>query len=336
MSFTTAIQRGGMVTVMNAAVISLADIDYSKYADEGAAYEALTTVAKSGIKCYIDHFKTANLNASGPTITITGGQDANPLIKFGKTMKCEMQMALCQIDALEELGGVETVNNGTTQKVLTLGRGDTVKAKDIVLMQKALAKPTAEVKFVNKTTYEPLTKTIPVNGGASPVYYDKNFAETETPANELYIGVAIPEGSADSYIDLDDADKAFTFTVVRPAEKSVTGYKAYTVTNRFPGPVAIIGDTFIVDQASGDQVPVKIVIYSFLPDAVFNLTQDASNAATFDLNGDVLGVHFKNTAGNAYHGTSFYTIINPDEYAAATSDLQSGIDDKKAEYKALA
>jgi hypothetical protein len=196
-TFTDAIQRGGIVTVMNAAVLSTSGITWNGLKTPEQAYAA---IASCPVVSYINHFKTANLNASGPTITITGGQDASPLIKFGKTMKCEMQMALCQIDALEALGGVETT--------------------------------------------------------------------------------------------------------------SASGkYTSYTVTNKFPGPVTIVGDTFVVDQKTGDQLPVKIIIYQFLPDAVFNLTQDASNAATFDLNGDVLGVRLASGIG-AYHGTSFYTILD--------------------------
>ena len=195
-----AIQRGGVVTVMNAAVFNSEALDFSTYNNPEEAYVKVDSA--NSILSYIDHFKTANLNASGPTITITGGQDVNPLIKFGKTMRCEMQMALCQIDALQALGGVETnsANNGK--------------------------------------------------------------------------------------------------------------YTSYTVTNKFPGPVTIVGDTFVVDQKSGDEVPVKILIYKFLPDGVFNLTQDASNATTFDLNGDVLGVRFGGAGNNAYHGTNFYSIID--------------------------
>lgn len=218
--FSTAIQRGGVVTVMNAAVFNSEALDFSTCNNPEEAY--VKVASASSILSYIDHFKTANLNASGPTITITGGQDANPLIKFGKTMKCEMQMALCQIDALQALGGVETT--------------------------------------------------------------------------------------------------------------SVSGkYTSYTVTNKFPGPVTIVGDTFVVDQKSGDEIPVKILIYKFLPDAVFNLTQDASNAATFDLNGDVLGVHFVGAGNNIYHGTNFYSII--DGTASATSAATTSIETLIANYK---
>ncbi|NCU28479.1 MAG: hypothetical protein EOM85_02300, partial [Candidatus Moranbacteria bacterium] len=143
--------------------------------------ETETTPGTSPAIAVIDHLKFANLTMSGPDITITGGRYANTLVKFGKSLRCEMQSALCDKDALVALGGA-------------------------------------------------------------------------------------------SY---DAADKSLT------------------ITDKFPGPVSIVGETFIVDQASGEQIPVKIVIYQFLPDAIVSLTQDEATAATFDLNGDVLSVEIE-------------------------------------------
>lgn len=60
------------------------------------------------------------------------------------------------------------------------------------------------------------------------------------------------------------------------------------VTNRFPGPFAIEGKTFFIDQNTGRQVPVYIFIPQFLPDGILTLTQDADgDAAVFNLNGGV-------------------------------------------------
>ena len=61
-----------------------------------------------------------------------------------------------------------------------------------------------------------------------------------------------------------------------------------SVTDKFPGAFAIEGDTFFIDQKTGEKVPVYIFIPQFLPDGIFNLTQDAEGDATvFDLNGTV-------------------------------------------------
>ena len=61
------------------------------------------------------------------------------------------------------------------------------------------------------------------------------------------------------------------------------------VTNKFPGAFAIEGDTFFIDQATGEKVKIKIFIPQFRPHGVFNLTQDAEgDAAIFDCSGSVI------------------------------------------------
>lgn len=57
---------------------------------------------------------------------------------------------------------------------------------------------------------------------------------------------------------------------------------------KFAGPFAIEGETFFIDQQTGEEAKVYIFIPQLLPDSVFNITQDAEGDATvFDLNGTV-------------------------------------------------
>lgn len=95
----------------------------------------------------------------------------------------------------------------------------------------------------------------------------------------------------------------------------------------FSGPLTIIGDTFFIDQKTGAQVKANIIFYQFLPDSLFNLTQDAEGDATvFDMNGDLLVTEIKisdsglaaatdPTKGVVTHGV-FYSIVDPDSYSA--------------------
>jgi hypothetical protein len=77
----------------------------------------------------------------------------------------------------------------------------------------------------------------------------------------------------------------FGCDVTRDAEGRVV---AVAITDTFPGPIAIEGKTFFIDQKTGAQVEAYVFIPQFLPDAVLNLTQDAEgDAAVFDLNGAV-------------------------------------------------
>ena len=83
----------------------------------------------------------------------------------------------------------------------------------------------------------------------------------------------------------------------------------------FQGPKAIVGESFFIDRATGRQVDVNIVFYQFLPDSIFNLTQDAEGDATvFDMNGDLLtteillGTDDEDGNEKVPHGV-FYSIL---------------------------
>ncbi len=177
-TFDQLMKGFGVVTVMNATIYKLNEghsyVGRGACPHGGASGEALRPSDFYCTGLYLDTLKIANLNQEGPTKTITGGQYANPLIKYGKTMTCEMQDALGRQAVMTEFFGCK---------------------------------------------------------------YDK---DTET----LSIG------------------------------------------DTFPGPFAIEGDTFFIDQKSGEQVSVHIFIPQFIPDGILNLTQDAEGDATvFDLNG---------------------------------------------------
>jgi hypothetical protein len=139
----------------------------------------------------LKYLKTANVTQEGPTKTVTGGQNASPLIKYGKTSRLEIQDALGNAEAMEALMGTVT-----------------------------------EYFRVNKATESTLET------GASDVIH---------------------------------------------------------AASTFAGPKAILGETFIIDSKTAAQVPCYIIFYDFLPDSLFNLTQDAEGDATvFDMNGDLI------------------------------------------------
>lgn len=223
-SFEQMIQHFGVVTVMNANVYEAEDVSSincptDEFGNAGsiiAYYEANNNAKRL---CRLETLKIANVTQEGPTKTITGGQYANPLIKFGKSARLEMQDALGNAAALDALcGGV-------------MESGATV---------------------------------------SNEIKTDKVHA--------LHIG------------------------------------------EDFSGPKCIIGDTFFINSKTGAQVKAKIIFYQFLPDSLFNLTQDAEGDATvFDMNGDLLTTEIKisNANGNASvkHGV-FYSIVDPDAVKA--------------------
>lgn len=222
MAYKTSLQSGtanfdemmtngfGIITVMNANVYTALD-DYKTK----TVYEI---IANPGTPiCTLDTLKIANVTQEGPTKTITGGQYSNPLVKFGKSARLEMQDALGSAKAIEALCGgiVESL-------VVTPAEGQT-----------------------GSNTYS-----------VSGLHFGEDFA----------------------------------------------------------GPKMIIGDSFFIDRKSGRQVKVKIVFYQFLPDSLFNLTQDAEGDATvFDMNGDLLTTEIlvgdnTDTDATLTHGV-FYSIV---------------------------
>ena len=200
-SFDSMMKNGfGVVTVMNAKVYDAPEASVLKGLTAYEIYERSKTMQ---LLCEIDTFKVANVTEEGPSKTVTGGRYSNPLIKFGKSARLEMQDALGRAAAIDALCG--------------------------------------------------------------------GIMETE---------------------DLAVAGLHFG--------------------EDFVGPKMIIGDSFFIDRKTGQQVKVKIIFYQFLPDSIFNLTQDAERDATvFDMNGDLLTTEIlvgdKDT-NQIVHGV-FYSII---------------------------
>ena len=212
-TFDSMIQRFGVVTVMNAKVY---DVVYNG-TDPKTVDEILAMYPEEKALATLDTLKIANVSQDGPDKTVTGGQYSNPLIKFGKSARLEMQDALGNNEALDALCG----------------------------------------------------------------------------------------------------------TVSEYREKTLQTRIALHVGEQFAGPKCIIGDSFFIEQKSGAQVPVKIIFYQFLPDSLFNLTQDAEGDATvFDMNGDLLTTEIlvgqkEGTENPKPHGV-FYSIIDPNSGTAST------------------
>lgn len=203
----------GIVTVMNAKVYD--------YETVKSAFESATGFDGSISGDYICELKTlkiANVTVEGPTKSITGGQYSNPLIKYGKTARLEMQ------DALGNSKVLEALNGGLNEWDNVGGTGTT------------------------------LAENVFPSAGLKAFHYGEDFSSAKT----------------------------------------------------------IVGDSFFIDKVSGQQVKVKIVFYQFMPDSLFNLTQDAEGDATvFDLNGDLLvtDVKIPNQGGVIVNHGLFYSIL---------------------------
>ena len=88
------------------------------------------------------------------------------------------------------------------------------------------------------------------------------------------------------------------------------------ITPQFATAKRIIGDSFFVDKATGEMVNVKIIFYKFLPDSLFNLTQEADGeASVFDRNGTLVPVKIQmgQNDGSIEKEQVFWSVIDPDQ-----------------------
>jgi hypothetical protein len=105
------LRKFGVVTVMDveAYEAKLFAEKTDKYAK--GEWDAKSTLGVEKPVFTLDTLKIANINQEGPTKTITGGQNADTLLKYGKTLTMEMQEALGRYDVLHEIYGVNYSDN---------------------------------------------------------------------------------------------------------------------------------------------------------------------------------------------------------------------------------
>lgn len=92
------------------------------------------------------------------------------------------------------------------------------------------------------------------------------------------------------------------------------------ITPQFATAKRIIGESFFIDKATGEPVNVKIIFYKFLPDSLFNLTQEADgDASVFDRNGTLVPVKIQvgQSDGHSEPEQVFWSVIDPDKTTEA-------------------
>lgn len=105
------LRKFGVVTVMDVKAYKTVLFQDGANANyEVGEWDAQKTLAQDPVFT-LDTLKIANINQEGPTKTITGGQNADTLLKYGKTVTMEMQEALGHYDVLHEIYGVNYSDN---------------------------------------------------------------------------------------------------------------------------------------------------------------------------------------------------------------------------------
>lgn len=218
-NFDNMMKRFGVVTIMNAHVYEgiptaevrelKADEIFAKFYDKDKsnlkeAVEFGTEPVTINKLCTLDTLKVANIPMEGPTKTVTGGQYANPLIKYGKTARLEMQDALGNIDAIAAFGGgvVETFNavdkmhKEGKEKVLHItgnfGAPLTIIGDSFFIDQATGAKVRVKIMFYQFFPDGIFNLTQDAEGDAAVFDLNGDLLETE-----ITIGVSIVSGAED-------------------------------------------------------------------------------------------------------------------------------------------
>ena len=95
------------------------------------------------------------------------------------------------------------------------------------------------------------------------------------------------------------------------------------ITPQFATAKRIIGDSFFVNQKTGETVNVKIIFYKFLPDSLFNLAQEADgDASVFDRNGTLVPVKIQvgQSNGKSEPEQVFWSVVDPAKNTAANPE----------------
>jgi hypothetical protein len=233
MSIQTKLAKFNFVTVMNPTFYSV-NVDGSKNAE-------LFT---------LDSLRVANLTQEGPTKTAKGGLYANTKLRYGKTMRLEMEDVMGRISALQYLMGVTFADAGAPADVVTT---ETFTA--------LAGQTTFVLSHIVKGLIGTVTILVDGSAGTNPVLVGAN-------------AVSITATSGGEKVEI-----TYTYT-------SSAGAK-YSITDKFADAVWIEGETFVID-GNGDKQWVKLVIPSFLPDSTFNISLESEgDIGVININGDV-------------------------------------------------
>lgn len=156
-----------------------------------------------------------------------------------------------------------------------------LKVNEIVALYLA-TKPVTELKYLKtaNVTQEGPTKTVTGGQSSSPLI---KYGKT----SRLEMQDAL--GNAEAMEALMGTVTEYFRTAEAGTDLETGATDVIHAASTFAGPKTIIGETFVIDSKTAMQVPCYIVFYNFLPDSLFNMTQDAEGDATvFDMNGDLI------------------------------------------------
>lgn len=221
----------------------------------------------NGVKPLIsfDTLKMSNITSEGQQKEIRGGQGAELLLQydFGRTANVEITDALVSMGSLEYLfGGAQTAG---TFKALR-------RIDGIVTTANTIPSPADEDDTVTGAT-----RILIVKPDGTKNLWPETGMEDDVDSIEAIVAFAAPVGSK--------------YTLWYPSTQTVGENVKEMVLKAtdFPPTVRMIGETIVLDAATGKKIAFQVEIPKLKLDASFTLTMDAEgDPSVFDFSGVAL------------------------------------------------
>jgi len=110
------LRKFGVVTVMDVDFYKAVRFEEDEGENKEGEWDAANTFAAEKLFS-LRSLKISNINTEGPNKTAIGGQNADKLIKYGKTFTIEMQDALGNYDVLKNIYGAKANTNNTVLSI---------------------------------------------------------------------------------------------------------------------------------------------------------------------------------------------------------------------------
>lgn len=201
----------------------------------------------------IDSLRISNITQEGPNKTVKGGLYANTQMRYGKTMRLEMEDVVGRIEVLERLMGAKLID----------GLTPTDRADEAIFVAYEDGQSVFAVQYEIKAASSPVVLR---NGVAEPATFVNNVVTITTAGN-------VVEGDIIS----------ISYTYVDQNTEKVQ------ITDKFAPAVKIMGQTFVINSITGEKEWVYIHIPKFLPDSVFEQTMESEgDFGAMNIAGDIL------------------------------------------------
>lgn len=112
-SLEKMLRKFGVVTVMDVDFYKAVRFATTTGEDKEGEWDSVSTFNDDNKLFSLRSLKISNINTEGPTKTAIGGQNADKLLKYGKTFTIEMQDALGHYDVLTHIYGANTNPTGS-------------------------------------------------------------------------------------------------------------------------------------------------------------------------------------------------------------------------------